>query len=72
MLDKEWVIANVHLAHEYRESLASPSGVHGLSGDLYHLIELLKGPLSPTSQVRAQAMPAAQPRRCSQPLRVRR
>lgn len=51
MLDKAWVVDNVHLAYEYRDSLSSPSGPFTLSGDLYNLIELLKGPLSSTSQL---------------------
>lgn len=48
MLDKEWIIANVHLCYEYKRCL-SDNDVFGLSGDLYNLLEIVKAPLSPTS-----------------------
>ena len=48
MLDKEWIIANVHLCYEYKRCL-SEGDVFGLSGDLYNLLEIVKAPLSPTS-----------------------
>ena len=45
MLGREWLLANVHLAYEYRAYLDAEFA--SCSGDLHTLLELLKGPLAP-------------------------